>query len=145
MDEIVPRKQETICLYWWYRLWRKTNGARSPSRKYFRPLLFIIYINDLPQICPLARFILYADDANIILRADTIDQINEQLTELANRLLSWVKCNGLALNLKKTHYMIFASYTAVIWKKGVSQILKILRYWYQNFQLDELYNLSYKL
>ena len=32
--------------------------------------------------------------------------------------------------------------TAVIRKKGVTQILKILRYWYQNYQLDELYNLS---
>ena len=35
-------------------------------------------------------------------------EINEQLAHLSVALLKWVKCNGLALNLRKTNYMIFA-------------------------------------
>ena len=54
------------------------------------------------------KFILYADDANIILTADTIDTIYSQLGLLINNLVKWVKANGLALNLKKTKYMIFS-------------------------------------
>ena len=34
-------------------------------------------------------------------------------------------------------------YTAVIRKKEVTAILKFWRYWYQNFQLTELYVMSY--
>ena len=78
-----------------------------PQGSILGPLLFIIYINDIPEIAHFAKFILYADDANIILTADTIDQINEQLGILSANLLNWVNSNGLVLNLKKTKYMIF--------------------------------------
>ena len=56
-----------------------------------------------------ANFILYADDANIILTANTIEEINNQLKNLTNTLIKWVNLNGLALNInKKTKYMIFS-------------------------------------
>ena len=75
------------------------------------PLLFIIYINDIPEVARYAKFILYADDANIIISASTIEEINEQVLDLINSLLKWVNCNGLALNLIKTQYMIFSRQT----------------------------------
>ena len=71
------------------------------------PLLFIIYINDIPETASFNKFILYADDADIILTADTIEAINIQLNDLVNSLLEWVHPNGLALNLKNSKYMIF--------------------------------------
>ena len=79
-----------------------------PQGSILGPLLFIIYINDIPEIAKYAKFILYADDANIILTANTIEEINTQLKNLTNELLKWTNCNGLALNLKKTNYMIFS-------------------------------------
>ena len=55
----------------------------------------------------MAKFILYADDANIIVSGVTIEEVYQKIQDLAGCLLKWVNCNGLALNLKKTKYMIF--------------------------------------
>ncbi len=79
-----------------------------PQGSILGPLLFIIYINDMPNIFKLAKFILYADDANIILTGNSIHEVEQQLIELLPILVQWVDLNGLKLNLKKTNYMIFS-------------------------------------
>ena len=72
-----------------------------PQGSILGPLLFIIYINDIPEIAKFAKFILYADDANIILTGNNMNEIHDQLNKLTRVLLKWVNCNGLKLNLKK--------------------------------------------
>ena len=79
-----------------------------PQGSILGPILIVIHINDIPEIAQYAKFILYADDANIILTADTIEEINIRLKTLINVLQEWVYSNGLALNVKKTKYMIFS-------------------------------------
>ena len=96
------------------------NGSNSSARlmKYgvpqgsiLGPLLFLIYINDLPGIDQWAKFILYADDANIMITGENMQEIKEQLNRLTNSLVKWVNANGLLLNLKKTNYMLFSRKT----------------------------------
>ena len=79
-----------------------------PQGSILGPLLFIIYINDIPEIQKFAKFILYADDANIIVTGNNMKDIEEQVAKLSTALINWVDSNGLALNLKKTNYMIFS-------------------------------------
>ena len=92
------------------------NGSNSTNRSItygvpqgsiLGPLLFIVYINDMPEIDKLVKFILYADDANIIVTGDNALEIEEKMAELNLKLVQWINCNGLMLNLKKTHFMIF--------------------------------------
>ena len=79
-----------------------------PQGSILGPLLFIIYINDIPNLFKNAQFILYADDANIFITGSNILDIKQQVTKLGDELVKWVNCNGLALNLKKTNYIIFS-------------------------------------
>ena len=93
------------------------NGADSshqqikygvPQGSILGPLLFLIYINDIPGLCKFAKFILYADDANIIISASTVEEVHKLTQQLIDNLLKWVDSNGLALNIDKTKYMIFS-------------------------------------
>ena len=80
-----------------------------PQGSILGPLLFVVYINDIPQINTIAKFILYADDANIIITANSFEEIQNKIETLLENLQSWVYDNGLKLNIKKTKYMIFTN------------------------------------
>ena len=80
-----------------------------PQGSILGPLLFIIYINDIPNVSEYAKFVMYADDANLLLTGKNVEEIESKFIHLSKNLESWVNCNRLAFNLKKTHYMIFAS------------------------------------
>ena len=80
-----------------------------PQGSILGPLLFIIYINDMPNIHKLAKFILYADDANIILTGANAHEIISKYRELSSVLSNWVASNGLMLNVRKTNYMLFSN------------------------------------
>ena len=80
-----------------------------PQGSILGPLLFIIYINDMPNVQKLAKFILYADDANIIITGTNAHEIITKYNELSDHLSNWVASNGLMLNVRKTNYMIFSN------------------------------------
>ena len=73
------------------------------------PLLFLIYINDLANVCKYAMPILFADDSNLILNGNSLkdieQKINSELAEIAER----PKVNKLTLNVDKTVCMVFSN------------------------------------
>lgn len=80
-----------------------------PQGSILGPILFILYTNDLPNINKFARFIFFADDANIIVTGNNITEIKDKINELLISINSWVTTNGLKLNLTKTKYMVFTN------------------------------------
>ena len=78
-----------------------------PQGSILGPLLFLIYMNDIPHATDYFDFILYADDTSLYNKIQApvtspID-INDELSGVYN----WLAVNKLSLNVKKTKYMIF--------------------------------------
>ena len=73
------------------------------------PLLFLIYINDLPNSLRDAVPRMFADDTNLTLSAKTLTELKLALTPELNNLSRWLKANKLSLNVAKTELMIIGS------------------------------------
>ena len=72
-----------------------------PQGSILVPLLFIIFINDLPQICNLLSLIfLYADDAKLFSHIKSADD-NIHLQYAVTKLQLWIEKWKLNLNINK--------------------------------------------
>ena len=73
------------------------------------PLLFLIYINDLPQAVQDSAVSMYADDTSLCYRSSDITQLNEAINNDLSKLDTWLQGNKLTLNVAKTHSMLIAT------------------------------------
>ena len=73
------------------------------------PLLFLIYINDLPNCLSKALPRMYVDDTSISIAASSLPELESVLnTELVN-LYEWLNVNKLSLNIAKTELTLIGS------------------------------------
>jgi hypothetical protein len=79
-----------------------------PEGSIFGPLLFLLYINDLPSILqPYTSPVLFADDTSIILKNNTTNDFLKNCRETFTKLNIWFISNELFLNYEKTNFLQF--------------------------------------
>ena len=81
-----------------------------PQGSFLGPLLFLIYINDLPNSTKVLTFYLFADDTNIYFESSDLILLQKTINKHLRRVKKWLDANKLALNLDKTNFVLFHSY-----------------------------------
>ena len=91
------------------------NGVKSstctvstgvPQGSLLGPILFLIYINDLPKVTSLFT-LLYADDTSFLISGKSLEEITIILNTELKKVCDWFRSNKLSLHPEKTKFMVF--------------------------------------
>ena len=80
-----------------------------PQGSLLGPVLFFIYINDLPNCSSILAVRIFADDANVFASARDHKSLEQQINTELKKVKIWCDANKLSINFSKTNFMIAKS------------------------------------
>ena len=81
-----------------------------PQGSVLGPLLFIMYINDLPSVTKYCKVHLYADDTLLFFESSSVQAIEAALSQDLDHVVGWLNQNYLMLNHSKTKVMLLGTH-----------------------------------
>ena len=88
-----------------------TSGV--PQGSHLGPLLFLLFINDLPLFIKFCKVLLCADDTKLFLETEDSKDASLLQQDL-NNFTNWSKSNHMSLNVTKCQVVRFANIRAII-------------------------------
>ena len=86
----------------------QTMKCGVPQGSCLGPLMFLIYVNDLPNATQ-CQTTLFADDTTLHLSNKNLNDLQHEMNKELNKIDLWMKCNKLSVNYSKTSYMIISN------------------------------------
>ena len=80
-----------------------------PQGAILGPLLFLLYINDLPNCLQLSQPRMFADDTSITFVGSDVDEMNNCINLDLERVRVWLATNKLTFNMTKTEFLLIGS------------------------------------
>ncbi len=84
-----------------------------PQGSILGPLLFTLYVNDLPKVVNDGFISLYADDTAICIADNNAESMQRRLDRTLETVVKWFNQNKLSANLKETKLMFFGTRTTL--------------------------------
>ena len=92
-----------------------------PQGSILGPLLFILFVNSLPEtVNSNCKCVMYADDTTLLLSSSDPTVLQNEININLNNIATWFQANNLTLNIKKTKLMLFGTNQALHNFKNVS-------------------------
>ena len=80
-----------------------------PQGSTLGPLLFLLYINDMPNCAKKLSFRTFADDTNVFYSCKNLLNLESTMNEQFKLIRNYCAINKLSINFQKTHYMVISS------------------------------------
>ena len=80
-----------------------------PQGSTLGPLLFLLYINDLPNCSSKLSFRIFADDTNMFYTSNNLRNLESVMNEEFKLVVKYCATNKLSINLSKTNYILVSS------------------------------------